>query len=121
MHARIKRALHGLVAPENHDVLIDRLASEGVVRTYMPGECHANAGDEKRSRLDRLDAAMASDDPAVRSSAQLLSGMLARAGITREQIAEGNLAALDKVFAASKLSISDRLTCKALLHRHGAI
>jgi hypothetical protein len=101
---------------EDRKALLDRMRSEVIE------EVNAKAADDaKKSRLARLDAAMASTDPAVSSSAKLCSAMLARAGITREQVAEG-LVALDKAFAANnKLTIAERLQIKALLARHSAI
>jgi hypothetical protein len=122
MHLRIKRALNGLAPAENHDRIIDRLASEGAVRTYMPGEYHASAAsadDLRKSRLDRLSAAK--ENPTTRSNVVLLEGLLKRGGVTLDAVLDGDLAKIDAVFAASRLTVSDRLAAKSLLHTYGCL
>jgi hypothetical protein len=123
MHARIKRALHGLVAPENYDVLIDRLASEGVVRTYMPGEYHASAEDVKKGRLAKLHAAATSSEPAIQSTVAALSGLLRRSGISLTDVVVDDIAGLDRVLASATkpMSVDNRMVCKSLLVRLGIL
>lgn len=116
---RIKRALNGLAPSENHDRIVDAMCAEGVVRNYLPGEFHASADDLKKQRIDRL--AAAAQNPKTKSSFGVLEGILRRGGVKLEEIAGADVVQIDRVFASSKMSTSDRMAVKAMLHRFGAI
>jgi hypothetical protein len=88
----------------------------------MPGEYHASAAsadDLRKSRLDRLSAAK--ENPTTRSNVVLLEGLLKRGGVTLDAVLDGDLAKIDAVFAASRLTVSDRLAAKSLLHTYGCL
>jgi len=99
---------------EDRKTLIDRMHTE------MVEKVNAKAADEaKRARIDRLNAAKA--DASTRSNIVLLEGLLRRGGVSLDDVVAGDIAAIDKMFAQSKLTISDRLSAKALLHRYGCL
>lgn len=111
--------MNGLAPSENHSAIIDRLASEGVVRNYLPNEFHASAEDVRKARIDKLNAAKA--DPAHRSNIEMLEGLLRRGGVTMADVAGGDLTQIDKCLATSRLTVADRLAAKAILHRYVGI
>jgi len=102
-----------LAAARAANVLNDQ-PDVGDVRDGM----HAGAGD-KQTVLARLDASLASTEPAIRSTAEMLQGLLKRGGVARTDL--DDVSKLDKIFAASRLSTTDKLVCKNLLFRLGAI
>jgi hypothetical protein len=87
------------------------------------GGMHASTGDAKKSRLEKLTAAATSTEPAIQSTAVALSGLLRRSGISLADVVVDDVAALDRVFASATkpMSVSDRLSAKAMLYRLGAI
>jgi hypothetical protein len=122
--AKLRHALETVVGlpREHHEAIIHACRAAGLIPAgYSGGELRAGADSGKQSIIDRLDASLASSEPAIKSTAEMLQGLLRRAGVSRDDIADGDITKLDKAFAASRLSTTDKLVAKNLLFRLGAI
>jgi hypothetical protein len=121
--ARLRAALKAAgIHPDSHEDVIDACDAAGLIPGHFGGgELHASADDVKKARLAKLNAAMDSDDSAIRSNATILVGLLRRGGLCLTDVAGGSIAVIDKAFAASKLSTTDKIAAKGMLFRLGAI
>lgn len=120
---RLRSALKGVhgLSPDLHGEIIESCRAAGLFpMAYSNSEMHAGAAN-KQTRLEKLDASLASSEQSIRSTAEMLQGLLRRAGVSRDDIADGDVTKLDRVFAASRLSIDDRLVAKNLMFRLGVI
>ena len=71
--------------------------------------------ERKTVALQRISAAR-SGSLAQRNSLGLLEGNLRRAGVTLESLVDKSLHEIDAIFAQSKMSTTDRMAAKSLLH-----
>jgi hypothetical protein len=107
----ILRTLSALTSEQKRE-LVQRLSAENLAEVSA-----AAAETAKKTRLARIAAARGEGNPAF----QLVQGALARAGIAIEEAT--SVAALDKLFANATrpVSVEDRMTIKAGLHRLGLL
>jgi hypothetical protein len=128
---KLRRALATVqgLHEEFHEPIIDSCRAAGLIPGHFSGGelLHANAAssteDQKKARIAKLTAAMDSDNPAIRSNATILAGLLRRGGLALADVAGADVIAIDKLFASSssRLSTSDKIVCKSILFRMGAL
>jgi hypothetical protein len=124
--AKLRRELRNAGLDERyHEAAIAGCRAAGILNDVpdsgdvADGRLHAGAEDTRKARLARLNAAK--ENPTTRSNVVLLEGLLKRGGVTLDAILDADLAKIDAVFAASRLTVGDRLAAKSLLHQYGCL
>jgi hypothetical protein len=124
---RFRRELRNAGVDEQHHERVLAAARSANILNDQPevGGVHdgMHAAANKQKRLEKLSAAATSNEPAIRSTAIALAGLLRRAGISMADVVVDDVAALDRVLASATkpMSVDNRLVCKNLLFRLAAI